>query len=72
MTTKALLDEILKLPPAERLRLIEDAWESLVASPESVPVPDWHKAELDRLLDHPSSEPSLSWEEAQARLRELK
>ena len=36
MTSKALLDEILKLPPAERLRLIEDAWDSLVASPEAV------------------------------------
>jgi putative addiction module component (TIGR02574 family) len=72
MTSKALLDEILKLPPAERLRLIEDAWDSLVASPEAVPVPKWHKAELDHLLDHPAAEPLVPWEDARARLRDLK
>ena len=72
MTSKALLDEILKLPPSERLRLIEDAWDSLVASPDAVPVPDWHKAELDHLLDHPATEPLIPWEEARARLRDLK
>lgn len=72
MTSKALLDEIMKLPPAERLRLIEDAWDSLVTSPEAVPVPDWHKDELDRLLDHPVSEPLIPWEVARARLRDLK
>ncbi len=72
MTPKALLDEILKLPPEERLRLIEDAWESLVASLDAVPIPDWHRAELDHLLDHPRPEPPISWEEARARLRDLK
>ena len=72
MTSKALLEEILKLPPTERLRLIEDAWESLVASSDAVPVPEWHKAELDQLLDHPVPEPVIPWEEARARLRDLK
>ena len=72
MTSKALLDEILKLPPQERLQLIEEAWESLAATPAAVPVPEWHKAELDHLLDHPSSEPLISWEETKARLRKAK
>jgi putative addiction module component (TIGR02574 family) len=72
MTSEALLEEILKLPAEERLRLVEQVWDSLVATPESVPVPDWHKAELDRLLDDPSSEPSISWDEARARLRKMK
>jgi len=72
MTPKALLDQVLKLPPAERLQLIEDVWDSLAATPDSVPVPEWHKAELDRLLDHPSPEPSVTWEEVQAKLRDLK
>ena len=71
MTSKALLDEILKLPPAERLRLIEDAWDSLVGKPEALPVPEWHEAELDQLLDHPVSEPLIPWDEARARLRDL-
>jgi len=72
MTPKALLDEILKLPPAERLDLIGEVWDTLTASPESVPVPEWHKAELDRILDHPSPEPPQTWEQVQAKLRDRK
>ncbi len=66
------MDEILKLPPEERLKLIEDAWDSLAATPQSVPMPEWHKAELDYLLDHPSPEPPLNWDEARDRLRKHK
>jgi putative addiction module component (TIGR02574 family) len=72
MTPKALLDEILKLPPEERLDLIGEVWDSLKGNPESVPVPEWHKAELDRILDHPSPEPPQTWEEVQAKLRDRK
>ena len=72
MTPKTILDAALKLPPEERMRLVEDIWNSLLATPDDVPVPDWHKRELNHLLDHPSSEPSISWEEARARLRRLK
>ena len=69
MTPNALLDEILRLPPEQRLQLVEDIWDSLAASPESVPVPEWHRAELDRRLDDPSEQAKLSWEDVQARLR---
>jgi putative addiction module component (TIGR02574 family) len=58
MTSKALLDEIMRLPVAERLKLLEDAWDSIAASPTAVPVPAWHEAELDRRLHRPSAEPS--------------
>ena len=69
MTSKALLDEIMRLPVAERLKLLEDAWDSIAATPATVPVPDWHRAELDRRLDRPSAEPPLSEDEVRARLR---
>jgi putative addiction module component (TIGR02574 family) len=36
------------LTPAEKLQLIEDLWNDLSSNPENVPVPDWHKEELDR------------------------
>ena len=72
MTPKALLDEILRLPIDERLRLVEDVWDSIAATPEAVPVPDWHKAELDRRLANPDPGPSLTWEEVRAKLRQLK
>jgi putative addiction module component (TIGR02574 family) len=68
MTPKALLEEILRLPVDERLQLVEDIWDSIAATPEAVPVPEWHKAELDRRLDHPEPGPSLSWDEVRAKL----
>lgn len=39
--------EILKLPPEERLRLVELLWESLSATPEAVPLGDAHRAAVD-------------------------
>ena len=69
MPRSALLSEILNLPAAERLRLVEEIWGSLAATAESVPVPEWHQAELDRRLDDPSEQATVSWEEVQASLR---
>jgi len=70
MTPKALRDEVLRLPPQERLKLLEDIWDSL--TPEDIPIPDWHKEELDRRLDDPASGPGLTWEEVRAKLNDRK
>ena len=70
MTPKSLRDEILRLPAAERLKLVEEIWDSLAATPEDVPIPEWHKAELDRRLDNPAPGPSLSWDEVRAKLHD--
>jgi putative addiction module component (TIGR02574 family) len=43
MPPNTLLDEILRLPPDQRLQLVEDVWDSLAASPDDVRVPDWHR-----------------------------
>jgi putative addiction module component (TIGR02574 family) len=48
--SKQLLDEILRLPIDQRLELVERVWDSIAASPESIPVPEWHKEVLDRRL----------------------
>ena len=40
--------EILKLPLAERIRLVELIWDSIAAVPEAVPISDELAAELDR------------------------
>ena len=69
MTPRTLLDEILRLPLKDRLQLVEDVWDSIAATPEAVPLPEWHKAELDRRLDSPSPEPMLTEDEVRARLR---
>ena len=69
MARPALLDEILHLPPAERLRLVEDIWDSLTTSTADVPVPEWHRDELDRRLADPTEQATISADELKARLR---
>ena len=69
MNRPALLAEILDLPSDERLRLVEEIWDSLAASVSELPVPDWHREELDRRLADPSERATISIDELKARLR---
>ena len=69
MIRPSLLDEILHLPAAERLRLVEDVWDSLAASTADVPVPDWHRAELDDRLADPAEQATIAADELKGRLR---
>ena len=66
MTPNALLDEILRLSPEQRMQLMEEVWNSLTASPDAVGVPDWHRKELDARVAEPGT---LSWPDVQARAR---
>ena len=54
MTPNALLDEILRLPPEQRLKLVQEVWDSLASSPDTVDVPAWHREELDSRLADPN------------------
>jgi len=62
---------IFDLSPAEKLQLVEDLWDDLASTPESVPVRDWQKQELSRrkanLTKNPAS--GLAWEEVKRRVR---
>lgn len=69
MTQRALRDEVLQLPPAERLQLVEDIWESLARSPNAVPVPEWHRDVLDDRLADASEQPTHTWEQVQENAR---
>lgn len=69
MAPKALLDAILRLPPDERLRLVEDIWDSLAQTSEQLPVPDWHRAELDRRLADHAEQATMGWADVRSRLR---
>jgi putative addiction module component (TIGR02574 family) len=62
--------DIAKLTPAERLRLVEDLWDSLCDTPESVPLTDAQRTELDRRLDDLEREgPSgIPWDEVVRRI----
>jgi len=39
------------LPIEERIRLVEDLWDSIASDQEALPLTDEQKAELDRRLD---------------------
>lgn len=69
MTRDTLLAEILRLPPTERIELLGDAWDSIAATPEGVPIPEWHVEELERRVAdrHPDFVP---WRVVRERLRE--
>jgi len=68
---RALVAEILELPVTERMRLVEVIWDSISAAPESLPLTQWQRDELDRRLAeyeaYPASGSSL--EEVFARIR---
>ena len=39
------------LTPEQKLRLLEEVWDSLAADPSAVPLTEWQRRELDRRLD---------------------
>jgi len=43
--------DILNLSVSERIQLVQDIWDSIAEVPDSVPLTDEQKAELDRRLD---------------------
>ena len=45
------LDEIRELSRNERLKLIEDLWETLVSNPASLPVIEDHEREIEHRLE---------------------
>ena len=49
MSTRA--GDLLELSIAERIQMVEDIWDSIVAVPEAVPLSEELKQELDRRLE---------------------
>ena len=61
-----------KLSAEERLRLIEQLWDSLSDSPDAVPMTARQREELDRRLDDMEREPipdGIPWDEVVRQLR---
>ena len=69
-----VLKEIHSLSVADRLRLLEEIWDSLVDTPDAVPVTDAQRKELARRRRAHARNPSAtkSWAEVRARLRRRK
>jgi putative addiction module component (TIGR02574 family) len=64
------MSDVLALPVEERLRLVEEIWDSIAAVPEAVKLTDAQRAELDARLDahrrHPTE--GSPWTEVKQRL----
>jgi putative addiction module component (TIGR02574 family) len=68
---QSLSAELVELSPAERIQLAEDLWDSVAASPETMPaLTDAQIAEVERRLAEHARNPSraIPWEEVRARL----
>jgi putative addiction module component (TIGR02574 family) len=64
------LAELRALPVDERLKLIEELWDSIDVMAEALPLPEWHRAEIDRRLDKLDGGASVgsSWHEVRRRI----
>lgn len=69
---KVDLDNVLRLPVPERLRLVEAIWDSIVADGAAIPLTEEQRAELDRRLAEHEADPDdvVPWEEIKASIAE--
>ena len=65
------LEDILQLSVSERIQLAEDIWDSIAANPESLPLTDAERQELDRRLESYARNPDegVSWDDLKKQVR---
>jgi putative addiction module component (TIGR02574 family) len=63
--------DLTQLTVEQRLELIGLLWDSIPESTEALPIPEWHRQELERRLAAAAASPELAipWEEVRKRLR---
>ncbi len=63
-----LLDKAVELPIPERIKLVEDIWDSIAAEPKAIQLTPEQRAELDRRIEDNRLNPegNVSWEEIKA------
>ena len=67
-------EDILRLSIPERIRLVEDIWDSIADAPEELPLSAAQTAELDRRLDAHRKGPDegASWDVVRNRIQNRK
>lgn len=55
----------------EKIDYLQSLWDRIAATPETIPVPDWHREVLDERLKDLDADPGAgdSWDAVQERLR---
>ena len=64
--TTTLLQQATKLPVPDRIKLVEDIWDSIAEAPDDFPLTAAQKRELDRRLEliHRNPERAIPWADA--------
>jgi putative addiction module component (TIGR02574 family) len=69
----AAATELLKVPLTveQRLELIGQLWDGIPDSLEELPVPNWHRDELEKRLATADADPeaAIAWDEVKRRLQ---
>lgn len=65
--------DLRQLSVTDRLRLIEDVWDSLRQHPDTLQVPDWHRVELDARLQAHVGDPvsARPWSEVKTEILDI-
>jgi len=63
-----LAAEISRLSPSEKILLVEEIWDQVAASSDTLTVPEAHKAESDRRLAADANDAGRPWSEIRAEL----
>ncbi len=60
-----------ELPVEEKIDYVQSLWERILATPEQVPVPNWHLRVLDERLEAYRTEPEQgkTWEQVREEVR---
>lgn len=65
------IEQLIQLPPAERIDLVQDLWDSIKQSSEELPIREWHRelvaARLSEIDGH-KEERTLTQEEMWAQV----
>ena len=65
------ISDLLKLPVAERIKLVEAIWDSIAAAPNALEMTEAEREELDRRWAAYERDPSVGspWAEVRARIQ---
>lgn len=60
-----------ELPVEEKIDYVQSLWERILATPQQVPVPNWHSRVLDERLEAYRTEPEQgkTWEQVREEVR---
>ena len=73
MNTDTIFSEIQKLSTAQKILLLEQAWDDVSQSANDIPIPDWQKKLLDERLEEHYNNPTqnnFSYSEIISQLRQ--